>query len=870
MLKTEAIKQFLSQQPYEMGKLYSPDMEVQVNVARDEGEIIQGEYEGLRWQGFTDGLQTWKHFRIPWDANRNPNYIDREIKFDISKHAEAIGMTGWDWRCKRSRWVGFDFDSIVGHKVGLTGDELQEIKTKLAELPIINLFTSTSGTGLHIYVFIASKETIATHTEHAAVARAILSKISALTGLNLESKVDTLGGNMWVWHRNAKPNESYKCIKTADPISIIPANWRNYIKIVSRKVIVQKGKPTQSVDSIVASNRVVELNHEHIKLLRWFEDSPALWWFDDKKQMLVCHTYDLKLAFQELNLKGVYDTISTGKDRGNDQNCFCFPLYNGGWAVRRHSKGTTESSNWFNDSSGWTTCFYNTLPSFRTACRTSKGVEGEQDFSFSNLNDGLLALDKVGIRVDIPEHFKIRPCIIRELRDGRLKISFDATEHDEYITGWSLKKKKWERFYSLNREGMPPDTDIPDELIRHVILNHIDWGWYLYTTNKWIQENRSNVKSALLAQGYKPASVEHILGVAVLNNWSLVNKPFQAEYPGNREWNKNSAQLRFEPERGKHPTWDNVFKHCGESLNETLRDLTWAKDNGIINGLLYLQAWCAACIQYPNEATPYLFFFGGQNTGKSIFHEALSLLFTKGYIRADNALTNTNGFNGELAAGIFCIVEETNLSKRGHAPDRIKDWVTGRTLSIHIKGKTPYDIINSTHWIQCANNPDYCPILPGDTRITIIQVDALETEIPKYELLQKLEYEAPAFLYTLINFELPQRVGRLTIPVIETELKQEHMIYNKSPLDTFIAETIHTAEGHKIEFKIFYDKFMLWLPAEERNNWSKIRVSKEIPIVKGHYGSGATLYLANVSWEKDNHPLPRLKRIKGGRLVTVY
>ena len=116
MNKTEAVELFLHKQPYRMCKLYTPNMEVQVNVAKDDGEIITDTYLGKRWEGWTDGMITWKHFRIPWDANSNPRYKDKPMRFDISVYAEAIGMTGWDWKEKISRWVGFDFDSIVGHK----------------------------------------------------------------------------------------------------------------------------------------------------------------------------------------------------------------------------------------------------------------------------------------------------------------------------------------------------------------------------------------------------------------------------------------------------------------------------------------------------------------------------------------------------------------------------------------------------------------------------------------------------------------------------------------------------------------------------------------------------------------------------------
>jgi hypothetical protein len=153
-------------------------MEVQVNVIRgDDAERIEGEYKGIRWAGWTDGLQVWKPFRIPWNAGVEAEYKDSEIRFNLETYALGIGMTGWDWEDKRSRWVAFDFDSLIGHKVGLSDSELSTISDQLSVIPWVTVRTSTSGRGLHIYIFLGGpfKELeVSNHHEHAALARAIL------------------------------------------------------------------------------------------------------------------------------------------------------------------------------------------------------------------------------------------------------------------------------------------------------------------------------------------------------------------------------------------------------------------------------------------------------------------------------------------------------------------------------------------------------------------------------------------------------------------------------------------------------------------------------------------------------------------------
>ena len=49
---------------------------------------------------------------------------------------------------------------------------------------------------------------------------------------------------------------------------------------------------------------------------------------------------------------------------------------------------------------------------------------------------------------------------------------------------------------------------------------------------------------------------------------------------------------------------------------------------------------------------------------------------TNGVARADSALINPSGFNGELEGSVLCVIEETDLRTNRQAQERIKDWVT--------------------------------------------------------------------------------------------------------------------------------------------------------------------------------------------------
>jgi phage/plasmid-associated DNA primase len=346
------------------------------------------------------------------------------------------------------------------------------------------------------------------------------------------------------------------------------------------------------------------------------------------------------------------------------------------------------------------------------------------------------------------------------------------------------------------------------------------------------------------------------LGNSIINCWTLVNRPFKSEYPGNREWNKNAAQLRYTPtgdvENLNYPHWRKILQHCGAELTPTLLNLPWAVTNGITTGEDYLKCWIASLFKDPTEPLPYLFLYGPQDSGKSILHEALSLLMTTGQQRADAALINQTGFNGELEGAVLCIIEETDLRKSKIAYNRIKDWVTGREMLIHPKGLTPYHTANTTHWIQCANDHNACPIFPGDTRITMCWVPPLEITamIPKRLLLQKLQAEAPDFLAAIMDLDIPASTDRLAIPALATEDKATMQSINATPLERFITDCVENAPGNRIKFSDFFDKFQKSLEPNEIVEWTKRRMGAELPpqYPKGRIREDGQFYIGNVCW----------------------
>jgi len=874
----------------DLAALYNLKMECQVNVAQDEGQPVEGEFKGRKWRAWSDGSQTWKSFRIPYNAATNPEYTDVEVKFDFAKHVEAIGMTGWDWVEKVSRWVAFDFDAITGHSElhshKLTEEQLQEVLNVVQNISWVQARKSASGKGVHLYVFLKPVPT-ANHHEHAAVARSILAKMSALTGFDFNSKVDICGGNMWVWHRKMRGTAGFEIIKNnTECLEDIPTNWRDHVKVV--KGVKKRVTPDfveksgeDLFDELSGQYTRVPLDEEHKKLLEYLKSKgDAVWWWDTERHMLVTHTVYLKEAYTDLSMRGIFDTVSTGKDRGSDHNCFLFPNRHGSWVVRRFSPGCTEHISWTQDKQGWTRCYLNKDPDLQTVARAFGGVElpNNGGYQFHEAEVAAQVASKLGAKIDIPVLAGTREAILKEQKDGRIIIELEADKNDnaKALLGWARVKTKWKRVFDAPKHTSEMETPTCDDVIRHVVteIERTNAGWFINVEGHWQKEPLEHVRPVLANLGHPTDMLQPIIGLCVQRSWREVNKPFQPEYIGNRDWNRRGAQLKYVPnpdaENLKYPTWLKILNHLGASLDEAVKQNEWAKDNAILKGSDYIKCWIASLIQKPFAPLPYLFFFGPQDCGKSVFHEALELLFTRGVVMADHSLVSQSGFNGELANAVLCVIEETDLSKAKFAYNRVKDWVTGRTIQIHEKGKTPYQIPNSTHWVQCANDHTYCPTFSGDTRITVIRVDPIPPMklIPKMHLIELLVKEAPDFLGALTALELPNPVSRLSIPIIATVEKLNIENNNQSLIEKFIEEKCHYVPGKFIHFSEVHLKFIEWLPQEIRHEWGKIRFGREFPsqFPKGNYTDNQVC-IGNISWEpavpEDNERRPFVLTTKG-------
>ena len=892
VMQTEVIQNFLRNLEVnfasDLTDRYNFEMEVQVNVDPTLGELVHNDSHSSVWERNDSyyGVFRYWHVRIPKNAKGHvtqrypdgqPYYEDRPLAYPLHLVAQDIGMTGWNWVKKRSLWVGFDFDSISGHApgVGLTDDELDRIRESAIAIPWVQVRRSTGGRGLHLYAYFDPDNApeCENHTLHSAAARALLGLMSREVGFDFQPNVDCYGGNIWVWSRRINAdNHGLELIKNhEDYAPALPPNWRDNADVVAgrRTKIRINGVGNQDVfDAQTASMKKTPLSEKHLEVEhRISELGYTIVWTPDHH----CWATHTK-AFQDLieenpeDYLGVYETISEGNDPGKP-NCFVFPLPDDGFRIVRFNQGARETEMWVQDGRDWTWCYFNKQPTLRATAAKLGGIEDPDNggWVFNDLASVTKVIEILGGKIAIDHGWASvagldgRTFKLRESKNGDVVIEMSASKNEtKPPQGWIKKPGRFIKKLPLTAGSQMLKTDeLQDDTVRALVGPGGDLaGWVVYDTRgEWVGVDKYSVKNVLKAKDIQDP--DRVIGELALNSWKLVNIPFQPEYPGNREWNREAAQFKFPPgDPGAHPHWDMILSHCGNDLTEAIKEHPWCEKHGITNGQEYLMAWVACLFRHPYDALPYLFFYGPQNSGKSIFHEAISLLMTKGVVYADEALKNQQGFNGELANAILCVVEETDLSQVKHAYNRLKAWVTGLMIRLRPMYQPVYMQRNTTHWVHCANSLHEVPLFPGDTRIVMSWVPQPEVEIPKDQLKQRLLEEAPSFLRSLLDTRIPAPPGRLRLPVIETDTKKETEAENRSALERFIDGYVYHVPGAATPYGDFYDAFMKTLSKDQRKIWTRFKVSSEIReknlLTLGRIGAN-TVMVANILLEPAEH-----------------
>ena len=532
---------------------YGTNLETQINVAAGNGEPVGG--KRATW---TDGVSEWWNIRIPKNSYDEPEFKDYKLSWPFEWHAEGIGSTGWDWKERCSRWLGFDFDALTGHAagVGIDDEALGEVQKAASALPFVEVRKSTGGKGIHLYVYVDEIPT-ANHTEHAALARCVLGMMSSETGFDFASQIDCCGGVMWVWHKKLTvENQGLHLLKPADKVLTIddlPSNWKDHIEVIKgkrRKVRVEgiKDADMDPFDKLAAARRVIDLDDTHKAVIDELTRSGySTVWIPDH-HLVQTHSCALQRLLDddelraELGLKGFYSTTSEGTDRARP-NCFMFPIPNGAFKVYRFSPGVSEAPTWQQDGEGWTTCFYNRDPDLKTAARALGGAElpDNKGYQFESAMQASEVVKMFGEKIDLDEKYCHREVILRPNKDGRLVVSIEKQKDEPKPAGdWAkVGRNFWSRVMDVRTDEIKEDVggmDHDDSLRTLLTPQSESAGWYVQSdAGQWQRRSFAECKTWVQSRGYSRTDAEVIMGSCINKPWNLVNLPFQDEYPGGRQ-----------------------------------------------------------------------------------------------------------------------------------------------------------------------------------------------------------------------------------------------------------------------------------------------------------------------------------------------
>jgi hypothetical protein len=514
---------------------------------------------------------------------------------------------------------------------------------------------------------------------------------------------------------------------------------------------------------------------------------------------------------EELKLKGAFKTATS---RGTTHNCFCHPLPDGAWAVRRFSQGVQEADTWA-DKNGWTFCLLNSRPTIDEVL-TNVGANKDGTAWILDASQVERFFSVYGDTVGTPFKGQYK---IRVTKDGHYTIKTPyLKKHKKLDTErWKKDGRQWV-FYGIvgecKRTILPTDTirvgkyTIEDK--KNVWL-HLD-----KELNVWNTQEKSSIKDMLLASGLTAAEANIHCGELELRPWRLVSIPFTDEYPGIRHWNLRRAQFSVAPNYdgvGFFPTWEKVFSHIGKTLTPLVLKDEWCQHYGIKTGAHYLKLWVAFMLRNPHLKLPYLGLFSPhQNTGKTSLWECLQKLMIGGHIEVSQAIMSSGGFSGELAGKVLGVIDDKDLGSRKQYYERAKSWTTNEEFLSHPKGATPFMSLNYLHFIHTCNSLSDLPIWANDLRVMVIRVDQIDRldYIPKDTFAKNIEAEKADFLAHLLQLDLPPCHQRLALPILSSPEREALMRTRTEDSILFTDECCNQKPGHVVTFADLYCKYVEW------------------------------------------------------------
>lgn len=225
----------------------------------------------------------------------------------------------------------------------------------------------------------------------------------------------------------------------------------------------------------------------------------------------------------------------------------------------------------------------------------------------------------------------------------------------------------------------------------------------------------------------------------------------------------------------------------------------------------FLIKWFANMLQYPSSPSVYVCISSEEEgTGKSLLVELIKYIVGGDkFSEINDPSTQLFGtFNGHLQNTVLCNLNEIDRKDMSSFHNKLKTLINSPTVSIHHKGKKPFDITNTQHFFATTNNLYSTPSKDGNRRFASTECSAELKGNNAYfddwaEWIKRRDVQYSVYHY-LMHLPTPVRFTAKDIP--QTQNLKDVNELNRDPIEDFM-----TAFSSHINAEQLYQEYKHYL-----------------------------------------------------------
>lgn len=214
------------------------------------------------------------------------------------------------------------------------------------------------------------------------------------------------------------------------------------------------------------------------------------------------------------------------------------------------------------------------------------------------------------------------------------------------------------------------------------------------------------------------SSPEHTASQAALNLWEIETVYRRMYMPHEDQFFTYNGQrfVNFYSEIGVPDVPERLSaaeKHAIKIVQAHLRHLfPYEKDRKL------LLDWLAYIVQTKRRISWMPLIQGAQGDGKTFFAEMLKMILGWDNVHIVPGEAFEERYNHFMEGALLVFVEEVRLhgNNRYEALNRMKPWITNRTIGIRAMHRGSYEIVNTASLMASTNHKDALPVGENDTR----------------------------------------------------------------------------------------------------------------------------------------------------------